>query len=72
MITKQFLFDIMIGQLENKTPDYARERVLDEDSREFLAYCNMVDEASSVVGGKSGVEAPRVLKITDKIFYTLL
>ena len=32
----------------------------------------MVDEASSVVCGKSDVEAPRVIRIIDKLFYILL
>ena len=72
MLTNQFLYNTMLGQLDCKKPDYSKSKFLDEDSKEFLAFCNMVEQASQVVGGKNGVEAPQVISIEERLFYYLI
>ena len=73
MLTKQYLYDVMLSTLETRTPNYSVETELDEDSREFLAFCDMVKSAAEVVGSsKNQDNAPEVLSVTDKLFYTLI
>lgn len=73
MINKQYLYDMMLSTLQTRTPNYARETELDPDSREFLAYCEMVKSAAEVIGsGKNLENMPEVTEVVDKLFYTLI
>ena len=73
MLNKQYLYDMMLSTLQTRTPDYARETELDEDSREFLAYCDMVKSAAEVIGSAKNLEnMPEVTQVIDKLFYTLI
>lgn len=73
MINKQYLYDMMLSTLQTRTPNYARENTLDPDSREFLAYCEMVKSAAEVIGSAKNLEnMPEVTEVVDKLFYTLI
>ena len=74
MLTKQYLYDMMLSTLETRTPNYAKEKVLDENSNEFLAYCDIVRSASERIAGtgKTKGDLPEVIRVVDKLFYTRL
>lgn len=73
MLTKQYLYDMMLGTLQTRTPNYAAETVLDEDSREFLSFCDMVKKASEVLAPANHQnDYPEVVEVKDKLFYTSL
>lgn len=73
MLNKQYLYDMMLSTLQTRTPNYARENELDQDSREFLAYCDMVKSAAEVIGSAKNLEnMPEVIQVVDKLFYTLI
>lgn len=72
MMTRQFLYDTMSNCLESKTRNFSDTVELDEDSREFLGFCSMIEKASNVVGGEKAKEPPQLISAKDKLFYTLL
>lgn len=69
MMTRQYLFDNMMAVMESEKKNFNSVVELDEDSRQFLGYCNMIETATEVMGGKKAVEAPTVLKIEDGLFF---
>lgn len=73
MITKQYLYDMMLSTLETRTPNYYNETILDEDSREFLAFCDIVKKSSEVLAPSNHQEdLPEVVQIKDTLFFTVL
>ncbi len=73
MMNKQYLYDMMLSTLETKTPHYAREKVFEEDSREFLAFHDMVKKAADVLAPSNHQgEYPELVEVKDKLFYTSL
>lgn len=69
MMTRQYLFENMMAVMESEKKNFNEVVELDEDSRQFLGYCNMIETATEVMGGKKAVEAPTVLKIEDGLFF---
>lgn len=73
MMNKQYLYDMMLSTLETKTPHYAREKVFEEDSREFLAFYDMVKKAADVIAPSNHQgDYPELIEVRDKLFYTSL
>lgn len=73
MMNKQYLYDMMLSTLITKTPHYARETVLEEDSREFLAFYDMIKKAAEVLAPSNHRdEYPELIEVRDKLFYTSL
>lgn len=72
MMTRQYLYDNMTNVLESKTRNFADVVLLDEDSKEFLAFCAMFEKATKIVSGKENSEVPEITRIEDKLFYTVI
>lgn len=72
MMTRQYLYDNMTNVLESKTRNFADVVLLDEDSKEFLAFCAMFEKATKIVSGKENSEVPEITQIEDKLFYTVI
>lgn len=71
-VTRQYLYESLVPLMESQKSNFADTVVLDEDSREFLAFCNIVEKAGTIVGGEKVSNYPQVLKVEDKLFYTRL
>lgn len=71
MMTRQYIFDKVMGSLESIKKDFASSVKFDEDSREFLAFCSMVEKAANATSGGEK-ETPVVKSVEDKLFYTLI
>lgn len=72
MMTRQYLYENMTNVLESKTRNFADVVLLDEDSKEFLAFCAMFEKATKIVSGKENSEVPEITRIEDKLFYTVI
>ena len=70
-MTRQFLYDSMINVMEVGNSNFSDVVELDEDSREFLTFAKYLEEAVDIVK-KDKAESPELLKVEDKLFYTLL
>lgn len=71
MMTRQYLYEKLMDSMESIKKDFNSSVVYSEDSHDFLAFCSIVEKAAKVVmGGEK--ELPNVIKVEDKLFYTLL
>lgn len=71
MMTRQYIFERVMDSLESVKKDFASSVKFDEDSREFLAFCSMVEKAANAISGGEK-ETPIVKSVEDKLFYTLI
>lgn len=70
---RDYLFQHITAVMEHKSKHFSDSVELDEDSREFLSFCRMVEEAAPIVSkDKSDSDPVDVVKAVDKLFYTTL
>ncbi len=72
MVTRQYLYELVNSCLVNKTKDFGRVHNLPEDSREFLAYSYILEQAAEILKTGNQESMPQLLSVRDKLFYVQL
>lgn len=71
-MSRQYLFEAITACLPHKKKNFADTVELDEDSREFLAFCSMIEKTCGIVAPKNISDTVQLISAKDKLFYTLL
>lgn len=66
---RDYLFQHITAIMEHKTKHFSESVEFDEDSREFLGYCKLIEEVGPYVDSKFDSEPVEVIKVVDKLFF---
>ena len=69
MITRQFLYDNIVGCMKGVNANFDKVRIIDEDSEDFDRWDNIVQSCYELVKTGNSDDYPTLLSAKEKLFY---